>query len=342
MRTTATNRKIRVLVTALRNGTLIPRPEFQRRLVWSNKHKVAFLDTVLRGYPFPEIYVAAGSVDADTGEGTEMLVDGQQRMTTLYQYFIGSTELRLGSGLTPYADLEHDQKVAFLEYDVVVRDLGQLAIPEIKEVFTRINSTNYALNAMEIQNARYEGAFKDFGETMARHPFFEQHRIFGPADIRRMHDLRFVLTLTATMMSTYFHRDDELDEYLERFADSFPAQDKVYGELNRIFSFVDDCGFPEQSRVWRKPDLFSLLVELHRALIKERMPLQSVAVQEELESFFRNLNGSKSSVGADETLLMYLNASIQGVNDRGNRLIRGEIIHDLLDKSLARASQLTL
>ena len=54
MKTSATNRKIRILLTAIRDGSLVPQPEFQRRLVWSNKHKRAFLKTVLEGLPFPE------------------------------------------------------------------------------------------------------------------------------------------------------------------------------------------------------------------------------------------------------------------------------------------------
>jgi uncharacterized protein with ParB-like and HNH nuclease domain len=68
--------------------------------VWTNKDKVRFLETVLNEYPFPEIYIAAGDVDLETGKGTELLVDGQQRITTLYQYFNGSDELR---GLCPYS-----------------------------------------------------------------------------------------------------------------------------------------------------------------------------------------------------------------------------------------------
>ena len=72
MKTSATNRKLRLLLTGIQNGTLLPRPEFQRRLVWSNKHKLAFLKTVLEDYPFPEIYIAAGDVNSETGEGTEM------------------------------------------------------------------------------------------------------------------------------------------------------------------------------------------------------------------------------------------------------------------------------
>ena len=108
MKTTATNRKIRELLTQLREGRLEPRPEFQRRLVWSNKDKSEFLDTVLSNLPFPEIYVAAGSVNLETGEGKEMLVDGQQRITTLAQYFTGSQDLRLTSAIKPYKELSTD------------------------------------------------------------------------------------------------------------------------------------------------------------------------------------------------------------------------------------------
>jgi hypothetical protein len=124
MKTTATNRKVRELLTALRHKKLVPRPDFQRRLVWNNKDKSAFLETVLLSYPFPEIYVAAGDVDVETGEGTELLVDGQQRVTTLHQYFTASPDLALYGDVKPYADLTKEEKEAFLQYDVVVRDLG--------------------------------------------------------------------------------------------------------------------------------------------------------------------------------------------------------------------------
>ncbi len=62
MKTTATNKRIRELLTAIGDGTLIPRPEFQRRLVWALRHKNAFIQTVLEGFPIPEIYIAAGDV----------------------------------------------------------------------------------------------------------------------------------------------------------------------------------------------------------------------------------------------------------------------------------------
>jgi Uncharacterized conserved protein len=112
MKTSASNRRLRLLLTGINNGTLIPQPDFQRRLVWSNNDKIEFIKTVLDGYPFPEIYIAAGDVNSDTGEGIELLVDGQQRITTLNEYFRGADSLKL-QGIQSYSELTQEQKKNF-------------------------------------------------------------------------------------------------------------------------------------------------------------------------------------------------------------------------------------
>src|SRR6266566_5369801 len=149
--TSGSNKSIWDILNAIRDGRLIPTPPFQRRLVWTNKDKREFIDTVLKGYPFPEIYTAQGDINLETGTGTELLVDGQQRVTTLQQYFEGSRTLRLGKDTSGkdfprYAELSDEQKRQFLTYVVVVRNLGQISMEEIKEVFKRINATSYSLN----------------------------------------------------------------------------------------------------------------------------------------------------------------------------------------------------
>lgn len=329
MKTTATNRKIHQLLTALREKRLIPRPEFQRRLVWTNKDKSSFLETVLMNYPFPEIYLSTGEVDVDTGQGIELLVDGQQRVTTLYQYFTGSPDIRLGPDVTPYKDLEQQMKEAFLQYDVVVRDLGQIDVDTTRRVFQRINATGYSLNAMEIHNARYEGAFKGFAETFAQQPFFEQHRIFSPAEIRRMQDIRFVVVLLATILGTYFNRDDEIEEYLRRYNDEFPMETDIAKELQHILSFVEKMDVSPQSRIWKKADLFTCLVELHRAIVKKGLSIEPTATAELLNDFFATVDDPDERV-ENVDAEVYYKAALQASNDRGNRIARGEIMAAIL------------
>jgi Protein of unknown function DUF262 len=332
MKTTATNRKVRELLTHLREGKLVPRPDFQRRLVWNNKDKSSFLDTVLLNYPFPEVYVAAGDVNVETGEGTELLVDGQQRLTTLLQYFSGSPDLVLYGGVQPYATLSREKKEAFLQYDVVVRDLGLVEIEVLRNVFRRINATRYALNAMEIHNSRFEGEFKVFGEEFAQHPFFEGHRVFSASEIRRMQDVRFGLIVSATALSTYFNRDDELEEYLRRYNDEFPMAADLKRELDTVLEFIDQMGFSTTSRLWKKADLFTAIIELHSAIFKRHVELSPQVVANSLGSFYAEVDDGERHGGPDTDSSRYYRAALQASNDRGSRVTRGEIVRRILSQ----------
>lgn len=333
MKTSATNRKLRLLLTGIQSGSLIPRPEFQRRLVWATKHKLAFLKTVLEGYPFPEIYVAAGEVDSATGEGKELLVDGQQRISTLYQYFKGSPDLVLNKEMKSYSELSEPDKISFLEYEVVIRDLGNLPISEILEVFRRINSTNYALNAMEIHNARFDGEFKEFGDDLAAHPFFERSRFFSSQEIRRMNDTKFCLVLAATMLAGYFNRDDDIEKYLEKYNAEFEQRDELKRDFNSVAEFIQNCNYELNSRVWKKADLFSLFVELHRALHKRKLDLKPSIVAKRINEFMKSVDSLSDPNDTSTVTGIYYKAALQATNDRGNRVKRGEILQSILDPS---------
>lgn len=335
MQIAAGTRRIHSLLNGLRTGALVPDPDFQRRLVWSNKHKSDFIETVLRGYPFPEIYIAAGEVNPDTGEATEMLVDGQQRLTTLKQYFDASPDLKLSSGIIPYSELTKEQQRSFLDYLVVVRDLGQTSITEIKEIFQRINSTNYSLNAMEIHNARYDGEIKQFADRLSQESFFQRHRVFNSTDIRRMRDVSFALSMIITVMSTYFSLESEFEDYLRQYNDEFEEEQTLKIEFQKIFHFIDKCGLPEKSRVWRKADLFTLIIEIHRTLFREKMNVEPVELGERLLRFYNLVNKSAKADEAFATehqkIMEYYNAAIQGTNSRTNRIKRGKIIQDVIN-----------
>jgi hypothetical protein len=333
MKTSGTNRRLRVLLSAIKDGTLIPRPDFQRRLVWTNKHKQEFIRTVLERFPFPEIYIAAGEVDTETGKGTELLVDGQQRLTTLLQYFSGSPDLRLGS-LCAYTELSQDDKLQFLEYEVVVRDLGKKTIEEIKEVFQRINSTKYSLNAMEIHNARFDGALKQFAEKISKHSFFSKHRIFKTNDIRRMGDLVFVLTVIITLLSAYFNREDMVEEFLAKYNDNFASSEHIWNDLLSVFRTIDDFKLEPSCRAWKKADLLNLIVEVHRHKIRENVTVDA-ALGSRLSSFYRLVDQHRTTREGGADIAKYYSAVIQGANDRSNRIARGDIIRRVIRGELA-------
>jgi len=327
MKTAPTNKKIREIISMVKEGKLIPRPEFQRRLVWTHKDKDHFLDTILRGYPFPEIYLADGDVDLESGQGSQLLVDGLQRVNTILEYFDASPNLRLLT-VSPYRDLQEDQKRSFLQYDITVRDLGTVHRNEIVEVFRRINATKYSLLDIEVNNAVYVGELKQFAERLAEDPFFIENNVFNAHDFKRMGDLRYALTLIITLIRGYFNRDDAFGELLDRYNDDFPLKTEIEERLRRCFDLIAECGFDARSRLWKKADLFTVVVELDTLFRSNG----SVPEPHELLAFLTDFYGQIESTNIDSNDIpgIYYKAAIQATNDKVNRLRRAIIIAGIL------------
>ena len=57
-------------------------PPYQRDSVWDEEKQSFFIDSILRNYPIPPIFLHQ-KIDDDTGRITFEVVDGKQRLTTI-------------------------------------------------------------------------------------------------------------------------------------------------------------------------------------------------------------------------------------------------------------------
>lgn len=76
------------------NKMLFANPEYQRGAVWNKTQKKKLVDSVLRGYPIPLIYLhrirqAAGRLVSERFE----IIDGQQRINALAEFHEGAFKL---------------------------------------------------------------------------------------------------------------------------------------------------------------------------------------------------------------------------------------------------------
>src|SRR3954447_16131499 len=110
-----TNPTIADVYHLIDEGKLILRPDFQRKFVWTHEHQEAFIDTILNGLPFPEIYVCEGEVDVQKLRTTRLVIDGQQRLTTIRNYIEGTFDHPLVK-IQPYQSMTNDKKQEFLSY----------------------------------------------------------------------------------------------------------------------------------------------------------------------------------------------------------------------------------
>ncbi len=207
-----------------------------------------------------------------------------------------------------------------------------MEIDQIKEVFKRINSTSYALNAMEIDNARYDGELKRLADDLSQNQLFEDFKFFSPNEVRRMNDLRFVLSLIVTMMSQYFNRDEEISAYLERYNDEFPECDVIKERFLCVVDFIRKFSLPSSSRFWKKADFFTAFVEIDYLLNVKKLVLEARSAREALESLYARVDrlGDATALDGQSEFALYARAALQATNDRSNRVTRGKIVRELL------------
>lgn len=331
---TATNRRIADIINDIEDGRLKVRPPFQRRLVWTNHNKEHFVDSILEGLPFPEIFVATGEFDVESIKRINYLVDGQQRISTIHDYVREKGGI-LHRSVPRFADLSPDAKQRFLDYPVAVRDLGIIGEDGIKRIFQRINSTDYSLKAMEKLNAMYNGEFSRFCERLSKHPFFERHQVFRASHTRRMMDVTFSVILVATLLGGYYRRDERNEEFLERYNDDFPDAKELWEQLEEVFELIDLCGVPEDSLFWGHTNLFSVIVEIHNALSRIGQKIDPDRLGPELVRFFESVEKVRGLVPlagpVDESKVRtYLKASTKATNDKYSRIERATILSEII------------
>jgi hypothetical protein len=152
---TVRSREIVDLVNAMKNQSLTISPYFQRNLVWRESHRKDFIDTILKGYPFPQIFLARGSIDVDNMTSSQAVVDGQQRLNSIKEYIDGKLEVH---GKYFY-QLGSKEKEDFLRYEVAVIDFDLSSNdPKLKEIFRRLNRTFYALSSIEKIASEYSAS----------------------------------------------------------------------------------------------------------------------------------------------------------------------------------------
>lgn len=158
---------VQTLLEWHRAGTLNLRPEFQRRSNWPSGAQCYFIDTILRGFPAPLLYVRP-TTDPTTKKPVNEVVDGQQRLTAIIEFFEGRLRLdkqtREFEGLT-FQDLDLADQETFLKYEMGVEELYNASDDFVLDVFHRLNAYGVKLNSQELrhgrhQEPRYRGAFR--------------------------------------------------------------------------------------------------------------------------------------------------------------------------------------
>ncbi|MCP4308721.1 MAG: DUF262 domain-containing protein [bacterium] len=236
------------------------RPPYQRRSVWTKRAKSLLIDSLLRGYPIPLIFLH-NRLDLDRALSVRQVVDGQQRIRTLLAYIdpgnledfdeeddftVFKSHNKEFKHLT-FPELPDETRARLLEtrLPTVVLPSG---IPDvvILRIFQRLNSTGLRLNAQELRNAEFYGDFKDLSYALAytQHQRWLAWKLFKPQQIAQMLEVEFTSDVLGLMIEgvkarrkttidrLYREHDESLDDadlLAEAFRATCDALDEVFG-----------------------------------------------------------------------------------------------------------------
>lgn len=257
-------------------------PDYQRQTVWNPKQKSELIESILMGIPLPLIYVK------EDDKGVYIIVDGRQRLTTLFQFINHEFPLKNLKVLHELNDAYFSKTTkSGTEYDKFLTQAQQSKIEDcpltlhvIKpptqdrvtfDLFDRVNRGGTRLNNQEMRNAIYQGAATELLKSLVAFESFKKatENTIKPV---RMKDKYLVLRL----IGFYLWRKKQLLSIKEKKLLLVEYRSDLEDFLGNTMLFLNDhagSSFCEQF-----PSLFNKTMEMCGTVLGQgcfRLPKES-------------------------------------------------------------------
>ncbi len=315
------------------NGELQMKPPFQRNPVWTEPQKRYLIDSILNGFPIPEIYMQE-FVD-ENGQEKHIIIDGQQRIRSCLEFIEG--KFSLDEEESPawanmkFDDLSPSDKKKTYGYIFMVRILPDMPDEEIRGIFQRLNKNVVALNAQELRQATYWGPFLKTMQEIANYNYWSTSGIFTPSNIRRMLDVEYISEISIAVLNGHQNKKETLDKYYLEYETEFDSKDDLIEIFQKVLFEIEQVLPDIKNTRWKKKtDFYSLFIYL--AANKSKLPLSAdkrIDLRKRLFVFENIVNdllsGDVREEIADENAIKYAK-SIRASSDLGNRKRRHEAL----------------
>lgn len=303
-------------------------PDYQRPSVWTKAQKQLLIDSILRDYDIPKIYLHK------TGKDSYDVIDGQQRIRAIWSFY--DDEFKLSKEAEPvdglpvanlkYSELPIDIATIVDSYNLDFVILENEDEDEIREMFLRLQNGT-TLKAQEKRNAM-PGNMRNFVKKVAQHEFFQKVNF---KNSRYTYDLIAAqMCLLSIKGSICNIKDKDLNEMYENKRD-FDENSKEAKTVVRILNYLNTM-FPQKAPELKRYSVVSLFI-----LLMDMMPNYDLKSREnELEQWFiefernRALDEEKNPEEQNPQLVIY-HERVSNSSDTVDSLAYR---HDFLKKSL--------
>ena len=339
------SRSVKNLTDGLDDETIIIDDSFQRRFVWVEKDKISLIETILMGYPIPEVYLWQNQTDPVTGATIYSIVDGQQRIRSILEYVKGEfplTKRSLENKSANYSgktfdNLDAAQKSTIWKYKFSVRFISEeITKDQIVNIFLRLNRTNISLNPQELRNAEFNGEFIKLAEKITALDFWEKYFVFNSGDLRRMTDIQFVSTILIFLRRGISEETSQavLNKIYDQYNENYPESKNDLLQTSAVLDILDKIAEDNAycSEAFKtKTHLYVLFVLGY--FLKESKIADYPAIGLKLEEWFRHYFSESNFRAKKKQALLseYRALSQEGVQKKVNRQRRFEILKEYLN-----------
>lgn len=212
---------VETLVSQMRKGRIDLDPSFQRRNAWLGNRKSKLLESIMLGFPIPQIVLA----EKRDNPGHYFVLDGKQRLLALRQFFVDDSDgrdagfdpLRLG-GLEVLSELNR-KDVSALENDrpdllaaIENHSIRTVVLSQwnserlLLSLFLRLNTGSVALSPQELRQALIHGEFMKWLDYSSGESLALRRLLGNPHADRRMVDAELTLRYLAFKTSPIPYR----------------------------------------------------------------------------------------------------------------------------------------
>ncbi|AUJ87189.1 MULTISPECIES: DUF262 domain-containing protein [Enterococcus] len=327
---------------------------YQRRKVWMPQDKVRLIETILLGYVMPEVFFWPAEIDPSTGKTITHIVDGQQRISAIIEFindnfslnekYLLDKDIKSIYGNKYFTELTDDEKLKIWKYEVFVVNIDhQVSKDKIKQMFYRLNLTNYSLNSQEKLNS-VESVFGDASEALSQLDFWKECRVFSASDARRMQDVRYCCSIYILANEGIVDQtgDRKITQYYTDYCNSFDEKGELRTKIEQAIDIILELlDKSTQSFLSKKAQLYTMFCVAFKMIENDvkvsKEIFEKFKLFAEAYSRFRNeydIDFSQSNLNdINENIKKYKLASSEGINKVNNRVIRFETLYKICIES---------
>jgi hypothetical protein len=233
------------IVRLLESGELSIQPKYQRRRTgWPLSAKTALIDTIINNFPLPPIYLR--DYVNDQGKRRKEIIDGQQRISTIVEFY--RNEFPLGKNISDdslaglqFSTFPNEDQQMFEDFEVSFISIRGASESDIISIFSRLNSFSLPLNTQEKRNSIYAGEIKSLIYEIAAeyNTFWTDFKILSANQIARMADALLVSDIIYTIIyGIKSASSPAVDRMYSEFDEDFPMKHEVYENFSSTITIL--------------------------------------------------------------------------------------------------------